>query len=298
MARRTFSSTPTSKAIKHVGVVGAGQMGTGIAIVASQKANVNVTLVDPIPENISKSNNFVEKWCQKAIAKGRMTEKDVADFLHRIDYHGDVCHLRDVDFVIEAATEDQVIKTKIFKNLAGVVPDHAVLATNTSSLSVTRLAGTLPDADIASRVVGMHFFNPVPVMSLVEIVMALQTSDETLEATLDLAERMGKVCTRARDTPGFISNRILMPYINEAVFALYEGVGSVEDIDKTLKLGTNVPMGPLALADFIGLDTCLAIMRTLNEGFSDSKYRPCPLLVQYVEAGRLGKKTGRGFYKY
>jgi len=216
--------------------------------------------------------------------------------LNQISFHDSISALNDVDFVVEAATENFDLKKRIFTQLAENTPDHAILATNTSSISITKIAGVIPDR--AHQVIGMHFMNPVPVMKLIEVIKALQTDDHTHDTTLQLAESMGKTCSTARDIPGFIANRILMPYINEAIFALYEGIGTVEDIDKTMKLGTNVPMGPLTLADFIGLDTCLAIMEVLNNDLADSKYRPCPLLVNYVNAGYMGKKSGRGFYDY
>ena len=271
-------------------------MGTGIGIVASRVAQLNVTMVDPGENSLVRSEDFIANWCQKEIAKERLTEAESQDVKNRIAFSSDIQALNNSDFIIEAANEDFEIKRIIFQGVAKVVPDHAILATNTSSISISKLGGIIPDR--AHQVIGMHFMNPVPVMKLVEVITALQTEDSTLQTTLALAESMGKTCSTARDVPGFIANRILMPYINEAVFALYEGIGTAEDIDKTMKLGTNVPMGPLTLADFIGLDTCLAIMRVLNEELADSKYRPCPLLVNYVNAGRLGKKTGQGFYNY
>lgn len=216
--------------------------------------------------------------------------------LNNIAWSSELKALDNSNFIVEAVNEDFGLKKKIFKSLSETVPDDCILATNTSSISISKIAGTIPDR--ADKVIGMHFMNPVPVMKLVEVIRGLQTSDETHAKTLELAASMGKTCTTSRDIPGFIANRILMPYINEAVFALYEGIGTAEDIDKTMKLGTAVPMGPLQLADFIGLDTCLAIMQVLNTELADSKYRPCPLLVNYVNAGRLGKKSGRGFYEY
>ena len=239
---------------------------------------------------------MVGSWCDKEIAKERMTAKDKEEVISRITYADSINNLSDVDFVVEAASENFELKKKIFQHLAEVTPAHAILATNTSSISITKIAGVIPAR--AHQVIGMHFMNPVPVMKLIEVINALQTNEETLKSTLWLAEKMGKTCSTARDIPGFIANRILMPYINEAVFALYEGIGTVEDIDLTMKLGTNVPMGPLTLADFIGLDTCLAIMNVLHNDLADSKYRPCPLLVNYVNAGYMGKKSGRGFYDY
>ena len=271
-------------------------MGTGIGIVASRVAGLNVIMVDPYQASLDKSKVFISNWCQKEIAKDRLTQKDSNDVINRISYSSEIKALKDTDFVIEAANEDFEIKKMIFTGLAKNTPDHAILASNTSSISISKIGGIIPDR--AHQVIGMHFMNPVPVMQLVEVITALQTNDATLATTLALVKSMGKTTSTARDIPGFIATRILMPYINEAVFTLYEGIGTAEDIDKTMKLGTDVPMGPLTLADFIGLDTCLAIMRVLHTELADSKYRPCPLLVNYVNAGRLGRKSGQGFYDY
>jgi 3-hydroxybutyryl-CoA dehydrogenase len=265
-------------------------MGTGIGIVASRVAGFNVTFIDPKADSLKRSENFIANWCQKEISKERLTKADSESVMSRIKYAQSVDALGNADFIIEAANEDFELKKLIFQNIAKVAPEHSILASNTSSISISKIGGTVPAR--ADKVIGMHFMNPVPVMQLVEVIRGLQTSDETHKTTVALAEKMGKTCSTARDIPGFIANRILMPYINEAVFALYEGIGTAEDIDKTMKLGTNVPMGPLTLADFIGLDTCLAIMRVLNQELADSKYRPCPLLVNYVNAGRLGRKSG------
>lgn len=271
-------------------------MGTGIGIVASRVAGLNVTFVDPSADSLKRSENFIANWCQKEIAKERLTKEEGEAVINRVSFSSKIDALSNADFIVEAANEDFELKKLIFTNMAKIAPEHAILASNTSSISISKIGGTVPER--ADKVIGMHFMNPVPVMKLVEVIRGLQTSDETHRLTLELAEKMDKTCSTARDIPGFIANRILMPYINEAVFALYEGIGTVEDIDKTMKLGTNVPMGPLTLADFIGLDTCLAIMKVLNTELADSKYRPCPLLVNYVNAGRLGKKSGQGFYDY
>ncbi|MGB0646206.1 MAG: 3-hydroxybutyryl-CoA dehydrogenase [Bradymonadia bacterium] len=278
----------------NVGVLGAGQMGAGIAQVLAANSNT-VMLVDVSQDRADAGKAGIEKRLTRAIAKGRLSESAAADLLEHIRPSGDMNAFADCDVVIEAATEAEELKLELFRQLDSICGPDCILATNTSSIPITRLAAVTGRPE---KVIGMHFMNPVPVMKLVEIIRGLATSDETYNTIDELAVSLGKTTVLARDMPGFIVNRILMPMINEAVVALYEGIGSVEDIDVAMKLGTNQPMGPLTLADFIGLDTCLAIMEVLHEGTGDTKYRPCPLLRQYVEAGWLGRKSGRGFYDY
>jgi 3-hydroxybutyryl-CoA dehydrogenase len=280
--------------MNKIGVVGAGQMGAGIAQVAAQ-AGIDVVVSDIADAALAKGKAAIEGSLGRLVKKGTLTDADAEAVVGRIRFVTDLGAHADRDFVVEAATENEGLKKKIFADLDAIVPAGVILASNTSSISITRLAAATKRPE---HFVGMHFMNPVPVMKLVELIRGLATSDETYGATKALAERMGKTTTVSKDYPGFIANRILMPMINEAFTALMEGVGSADDIDTTMKLGTNQPMGPLTLADFIGLDTCLAIMRVLHDGLGDSKYRPCPLLVQYVDAGWLGKKTGRGVYTY
>jgi len=276
-------------------------MGTGIAIVAARHAEIEVHAFDKFPGSLECSRQFMKDWAAKEVKKGRLTNAASSDFLNRVRYYAldeaeTVRAVPSLDFVIEAVSEDVDTKVAVFVALqkAGLRPD-AVLATNTSSISITKLGAAV---DSPERFIGMHFMNPVPVMPLVEVIRGLQTDDSALARTLELCGAMKKDHTTSEDRPGFIANRILMPYINEAVFALQDRVASAEAIDKTMRLGTNVPMGPLALADFIGLDTCLSIMQVLHRDFGDSKYRPAPLLVNYVQAGWLGKKTLRGFFCY
>ena len=280
--------------IKTFGVVGAGQMGNGIAQVVAM-SGLNVVMNDIAQEFVEKGLKNISTLLTKNVEKGKMSleEKDVV--LGRINISTDLKDMVAADFVVEAASEKEDIKYGIFKTLDEVCPAHTILSTNTSSIPIGRIAAKTKRPD---KVIGMHFMNPVPVMKLVEIIRGVATSEETLKLTWDLSVRFGKTPAEANDYPGFIANRILMPMINEAVYCLYNNVGTVDAIDTVMKLGMNHPIGPLALADLIGLDTCLAIMQTLYEGFCDSKYRPCPLLRKYVEAGWLGRKMGRGFYIY
>jgi len=280
--------------IKTFGVVGAGQMGNGIAQVAAM-SGLQVIMNDIKTEFVDKGVATINKILSRGVEKGRMTEDEKNGILGRIKTSVDLDDMAPADFVVEAATENEPIKYQIFKDLDANCRPEVILATNTSSIPIGRIAAQTGRPD---KVIGMHFMNPVPVMKLVEVIRGIATSDETFNTTWALSEKFGKTPAEASDFPGFIANRILLPMINEAVYCLYHGVGKREDIDTVMKLGMNHPMGPLALADLIGLDTCLAIMETLYDGFKDSKYRPCPLLRKYVEAGWLGRKTGRGFYEY
>jgi 3-hydroxybutyryl-CoA dehydrogenase len=280
--------------IQTVGVLGSGQMGGGIAQTAAQ-CGYDVILADINIEAAEKGKGKILAQLKKLIEKGKMTEGESQSLIARIRPVGKLADLAQADLVVEAVTEKPDLKFQIFRQLDEACSKHAILASNTSSISITMIAAQTKRPD---QVVGMHFMNPVPVMKLVEGIRGIQTSDETFKSVRVVAEKMGKTFIEAKDFPGFAVNRILMPMINEAVTVLHEGVASIEDIDAAMKLGTNQPMGPLTLADFIGLDTCLAIMEVLHDGLGDSKYRPSPLLKQYVAAGWLGKKTGRGFYRY
>jgi 3-hydroxybutyryl-CoA dehydrogenase len=280
--------------IQTIGVVGAGQMGNGIAQVAA-RAGFAVVLRDVEDRFLERGLATISKNLARDVDKGRLTEEAKSEVLGRIVTTTGLDAFETVDFAVEAIVENLDSKVDLFRALDRIVRPGVVLASNTSSISITRLAAATSRPD---RFIGMHFMNPVPVMKLVEIIRGLATSDETFALTKSLGERMEKIPVEVNDSPGFVSNRVLMPMINEAVFALYEGVGSAEAIDSVMKLGMNHPMGPLTLADFIGLDTCLAIMNVLYDGFDDPKYRPCPLLKKYVDAGWLGRKSGRGFYTY
>ncbi len=280
--------------LRRIGVIGAGQMGAGIAHVCAL-AGIEVTLTDVSEDAVGRGREAIDRNLSRQVARGKIRAEDEAAALGRIRTGVDYALFGDCDMVIEAATEKEETKREIFKKLTPALRPDALIATNTSSISITRLAAS---TDRPGKFIGMHFMNPVPVMSLVELIRGIATDEDTFAATRDLALKLGKTPVAAEDYPAFIVNRILLPMINEAVYTLYEGVGSVEAIDTAMKLGANHPMGPLELADFIGLDTCLSIMQVLYEGLADSKYRPCPLLVKYVEAGWLGRKTSRGFYDY
>jgi 3-hydroxybutyryl-CoA dehydrogenase len=280
--------------IKTFGVIGAGQMGSGIAQVAAA-SGLDVVMSDISEECLAKGIGGIEKNLRRSVDKGKLSEEERGAIIGRIKTTSSLQDMAQADYVVEAAVEMEELKFSVFRELDAVCPDHVILATNTSSIPIGRIASQTGRPE---KVIGMHFMNPVPVMKLVEVIRGLVTSQETFDITWQLCEQFGKTPAKANDYPGFIANRILMPMINEAIFCLYQSVGTAEDIDTVMKLGMNHPMGPLALADLIGLDTCLAIMETLHDGFKDPKYRPCPLLRKYVEAGWYGRKSGKGFYNY
>ncbi len=294
MSQSDVQSGGEIRTIGTIGVIGAGTMGHGIAQVSAQ-SGYRVVLVDVAPAALQKGLGAVAKGYERLVAKAKLSPEDRDAALGRLSGTSDLAELETVDLAIEAVVERLDVKVEVLRDLDRVCSPGAILATNTSSISITKLAAATGRPE---RVIGMHFMNPVPVMQLIEVIRGLATDQATYDAVADAARRMGKTPVEVHDAPGFVSNRVLMPMINEAIYCLYEGVGSPEAIDQVMKLGMNHPMGPLALADLIGLDVCLDILRVLQDGFGDPKYRPCPLLVKTVDAGRLGRKSGRGFYSY
>lgn len=280
--------------IKRISVIGAGQMGSGIAQVAVQ-AGFSVCLMDQNDELVERGVGRIQHNLRRLVSKGKLDEQDLDVILNRLTVSTQLDEASKADLVIEAATENKQVKSQLFQRFDELAPAHTIFASNTSSIPITELAAVTKRP---AQVIGMHFMNPVPVMKLIEVIRGLATNEETYNAIVEVSKQLGKHPAEVNDFPGFISNRILMPMLNEAMYAVYEGVATPEAIDDVMKLGMNHPMGPLQLADFIGLDTCLYIMETLQTGFADSKYRPCPLLRKYVAAGWLGKKSGRGFYQY